>query len=156
MREEITFKVASIPVTYAALFFFPDRICGKLVLPAVFPWFQSVTRAKDFAKRKKKKMLGEHQVSRSFSLFLAHRAGLRDVYFRSVCDSWGVSEKQNFLVHRVLVNLSVNKTGGHISRMNYWTRFATSRKPSCQQIDRIRIQIHAFSVFARKGRTQGI
>lgn len=79
MREEITF--ASTPVTL--LYFFPDRI-WKLVLPAAFPWFQSVAR--DFAERKKKKMLGEHQVSRSFSLFLGHRAGLRDVYFRSVCE----------------------------------------------------------------------
>lgn len=81
------------------------------------------------------------------SFFLSHsRAGLRDIYFRSVGDSHGVSEKQwqSFLVHCALVNLSVNEDGGHISWMNYRTSFAASRKPSCRQIDGIRIHMHAF------------
>lgn len=56
----------------------------------------------------------------------------------------------SFLVRRALINLSVNETGGHISRVSYRTSFAASRKLSRRQIDEIKIQVRAFcNVFAR-------
>lgn len=136
-REGIISKAVSI-VTNLLLY--------RVLLPIVsveswlslqcFPGFHA-SGVKDFAKREKK----VPGASRSFSLFL--QAGLRDIYFRSVGNPQGVSEKQwqSFLVRRTLVNLSVNETGRHISRINYRMSFAASRKLVVSTIDQIRSQV---------------